>query len=260
MEWTFILQIGLPVVFMAFVAEYFDSTLGMGYGTSLTPILLLLGYQPMQIVPCILLSELFTGIFAGLIHSKMGNVNLLPHGTLNVKNNQVKFLSNLKSYLPHHLKISLLIAACSIIGTVGAVLLAVSLPKFYVKFYIGLLILTMGILILVTNKKVYKFSWKKIVGLSVVASFNKGMSGGGYGPVVTSGQLLSGIDGKNAIGITSFAEGVTCMVGLIMYLSMNQIIDWTLAPFLVFGGMLSVPLAGITVKTVSYTHLTLPTN
>ena len=248
MEWTFILQIGLPVVFMAFVAEYFDSTLGMGYGTSLTPILLLLGYQPMQIVPCILLSELFTGIFAGLIHNKMGNVNLLPQRRLNVKNSQVNFISNLKSFLPHHLKISLLIAACSIIGTVGAVLIAVSLPKFYVKLYIGLLIFTMGILILITNKKVYKFSWKKIVGLSVVASFNKGMSGGGYGPVVTSGQLLSGVNGKNAIGITSFAEGLTCLVGLIMYLSMNQTIDWTLAPFLVFGGMLSVPLAGITVK------------
>ena len=43
MEWTFILQVGLPIVFMAFVAEYFDSSLGMGYGTSLTPILLLLG-------------------------------------------------------------------------------------------------------------------------------------------------------------------------------------------------------------------------
>jgi len=257
MEWTFILHVGLPIVFMAFVAEYFDSTLGMGYGTSLTPILLLLGYQPMQIVPCILLSELFTGISAGLIHNKMGNVNLLPQRKLNVKNSQVNFISNIKSYLPKHLKISLLIAACSIIGTVGAVLIAVSLPKFYVKLYIGLLILIMGILILVTNKKVYKFSWKKIVGLSVVASFNKGMSGGGYGPVVTSGQLLSGINGKNAIGITSFAEGLTCLVGLIMYLSLNKAIDWTLAPFLVVGGMLSVPLAGITVKKMNTDKLRL---
>jgi hypothetical protein len=29
------------------------------------------------------------------------------------------------------------------------------------------------------------------------------MSGGGYGPVVTGGQLLSGVNGKNAIAITS---------------------------------------------------------
>ena len=257
MEWTFILHVGLPVVLMAFVAEYFDSTLGMGYGTSLTPILLLLGYQPMQIVPCVLLSELFTGIFAGLIHNKMGNVNLLPKRMPNLKNSQVNFISNLKSYLPKHLKISLLIAACSIIGTVAAVLIAVSLPMFYVKVYIGVLILTMGILILITSNKVFKFSWGKIVGLSVVASFNKGMSGGGYGPVVTSGQMLSGVNGKNAIGITSFAEGLTCLVGLIVYLSLNKTIDWTLAPFLVIGGMLSVPLAGITVKRMKTEKLRL---
>jgi len=53
---------------------------------------------------------------------------------------------------------------------------------------------------------------------------------------------------KKRICITSFAEGLTCLVGLIMYLSLNKAIDWTLAPFLVFGGILSVPLAGITVK------------
>jgi len=248
MEWSFILQIGLPIVLMAFVAEYFDSTLGMGYGTSLTPILLLLGYQPMQIVPCILLSELFTGIFAGLIHNKMGNVHLFTGEKHDFRNSQLNFISNLKSYLPKDLKIALLIAMCSMVGTVAAVIIAVSLPKFYVKLNIGILILTMGLLILITSKKVFKFSWKKIIGLSVVASFNKGMSGGGYGPVVTSGQLLSGVDGKSAIGITSFAEGLTCLVGLIMYISMNQAIDWTLAPFLVVGGMLSVPLSGITVK------------
>ena len=207
MEWTFILQVGLPVIFMAFVAEYFDSSLGMGYGTSLTPILLLLGYQPMQIVPCILLSELFTGIFAGLIHNKMGNVNLLPKRMPNLKNSQVNFISNLKSYLPRHLKISLLIAMCSIVGTVGAVLIAVSLPKFYVKLYIGLLILAMGILILITHKKTYKFSWGRIVGLSVVASFNKGMSGGRYGPVVTSGQLISELMGKMQLVLLLLLKG-----------------------------------------------------
>ena len=257
MEWSFILQIGLPIVVMAFVAEYFDSTLGMGYGTSLTPILLLIGYQPMQIVPCILLSELFTGIFAGFIHHKMGNVNLLPSAHTQTEKKQKNFIEAFKSRLPKHLKISLLIASCSIVGTVAAVVIAVSLPKFYVKLYIGILIFCMGVLILVTSKKSFKFSWGKIVGLSVIASFNKGMSGGGYGPVVTSGQLLSGVNGKNAIGITSFAEGLTCLVGLIVYLSLNSAIDWTLAPFLVLGGMLSVPLSGITVRKMKTEKLRL---
>ncbi len=247
MDWSFVVQVGLPIVFMAFVAEYFDSTLGMGYGTSLTPILLLFGFQPMQIVPSILLSELFTGIAAGFVHHTMGNVILFPQRRMGYKR-QLNFTANLREYLPLHLKISLLIAFCSMIGTFGAVILAVELPTFIVKLYIAVLIFSMGILILITQKLTFKFSWKKIVGLSVVASFNKGISGGGYGPIITSGQLLAGINGKNAVGITSFAEGLTCFVGLIVYVFITESIDWTLAPFLVIGGLLSVPFSGFTVK------------
>ena len=43
---------------------------------------------------------------------------------------------------------------------------------------------------------------------STIASFNKGTSGGGYGSVVTGGQLPAGVDGENAVGITSIAEGL----------------------------------------------------
>ncbi len=248
MDWSFALHTGVIIILMAFVAEYFDSTLGMGYGTSLTPILLLMGYEPMQIVPCILLSELFTGLAASIVHDKMGNVQLFPRKNGNIKVSRLGFFKHIHNYIPQHLKISLLIGFCSILGTVAAVLIAVSLPKFYVKLYIGILISLMGILILVTSRMNFKFSWFKITGLSILASFNKGISGGGYGPVVTSGQLLSGVNGKNAIGITSLAESLTCLVGLIMYLLSGLKIDWRLAPFLVVGGLLSVPLSGISVK------------
>ena len=36
-----------------------------------------------------------------------------------------------------HLKIALIIAACSVVGTVASVLLALNLPQFYLKMYIG---------------------------------------------------------------------------------------------------------------------------
>ena len=49
--------VGLCIAFIAFLAEYVDSTLGMGYGTTLTPVLLLMGYEPMQVVPAVLLSN-----------------------------------------------------------------------------------------------------------------------------------------------------------------------------------------------------------
>ena len=77
------------------------------------------------------------------------------------------------------------------------------------------------------------------------------MSGGGYGPVVTGGQLLSGVSGKNAVGITSLAEGITCAVGVMSYFLIKGNVNWRLAPFLVTGGVLSVPLSALTVKKTS---------
>lgn len=248
------LGFGIIIAIIAFISEYTDSTLGMGYGTILTPLLLLMGFDPLQIVPSILLSELITGISAGVLHHKAGNVYLRPK-TINpfkamkkIKENGVK--DSVKRGLPLHLKVALLIAVCSVVGVVAAVFLAINLPKFYLKLYIGILISVIGIFILVTLKKNYKFSWKKITLLGVIASFNKGISGGGYGPVVTGGQILSGIDGRKAIGITSLAEGFTCLAGIIVYLIVKPGIDWVLAPFLVVGAILSVPLSVFTVKKI----------
>ncbi|MHC4295361.1 MAG: sulfite exporter TauE/SafE family protein [Planctomycetota bacterium] len=250
---------GIIIAVIAFLAEYVDSTFGMGYGTTLTPVLLLMGYEPMQVIPAVLLSELLTGLLAGLAHHKAGNVDFKPKS-----HNGKSLLANLRALgyvetarqsLPQHLKVALLIAACSVVGTLAAVFAAVSINKFYLKLYIGVMVLVMGILILCSRKKDRSFSWKRITGLGLVASFNKGMSGGGYGPVVTGGQILSGVEGKNAIGITSLAEGLTCVVGFAAFLLMKSIQNWTLFPFLCIGAILSVPLSAYTVRRIKASHL-----
>ena len=250
------LGIGLAILGIAFVAEYIDSTLGMGYGTTLTPLLLLMDFEPLQIVPAILLSELLSGIFAAFLHHKHGNVYF---DFRNDHEHKIRKRLGKIGYIPKSksAKIALVLALLSIIGTVAAVLVAVNIPKFYLKLYIGVLVLVMGILILIKHGKKSKFSWKKIIGLGVIASFNKGMSGGGYGPVVTSGQILSGLKTKAAIGITSLAEGLTCLVGVITYLLITSSINWSLAPFLVIGAIFSVPLSAYTVKIMKTKRLTL---
>jgi uncharacterized membrane protein YfcA len=58
----------IPLMLLAFVCELVDSSLGMGYGTTLTPILLIAGYEPIEIVPAVLFSECITGIVAGILH------------------------------------------------------------------------------------------------------------------------------------------------------------------------------------------------
>jgi len=222
-------EFSILIIFLAFICEYVDSSLGMGYGTTLTPLLLIMGYNPLQIVPAILLSELVTGLSAAFFHHKFKNSNFKIGST--------------------DFKIATVMAGCSIIGALAAVFIALNLPVFYIKLYIGLVIFSMGVFILVSLNRKYKFSWKKIVSLGLLAAFNKGISGGGYGPLVTGGQILSGVKSKNAIGITSLAEGLTCLVGVITYLIFtDHTIEWHLAPSLVLGAILSVPFAAYTVK------------
>ncbi|MBL7131050.1 MAG: sulfite exporter TauE/SafE family protein [Candidatus Omnitrophica bacterium] len=140
------------------------------------------------------------------------------------------------------LKIALLLGTCSVAGTIFAVLTAVKLSKFW------LIIFTMGLTILFTLNKNYKFSWKKITILGLIASFNKGLSAGGYGPVVTGGQLLSGVQTKSTVGITSLAEGLTCFVGLVTYFATVPNLNLKIAPYNLAGAILAVPFAAFTVK------------
>ena len=245
----------VAIVVLAFGCEFIDSTLGMGYGTTLTPLFLILGFSPMQVVPVILLSELVSGLLAGFCHHREGNVDFKPK-TTNVSEaiEKVRALGCVESFkrgIPLHLKVALLLAVCSIAGTVVAVLIAINIPKFWLKLYIGCLVLAMGVIVLVCLNRGFRFSWKKIAFLGLVASFNKGMSGGGYGPVVTSGQILAGVEGKSAIGITSLAEGLTCLVGVVTYIiASKDLLDWTLARWVVIGAALSVPLSAKTVKVL----------
>ena len=232
------IEIIFYISIIAFFCEYMDSTLGMGYGTTLTPLLLLIGYSPLEIVPAVLLSEFITGITAGFFHHKLKNVNL------NMYSNDFK--------------IAIVLSVCSIVGVIIAVFLAVNIPKKILKLYIGVLVLIIGMVILMTYNKTYIFSWKKIIGIGTLASFNKGISGGGYGPLVCGGQILSGVDAKPAIGITSFAEGLTCLVGVIVYLLSGNIIFWaTLAPSVIVGAVFSVPFATYTVSRINTRNMKL---
>ena len=225
------------IIIMAFICELVDSSLGMGYGTALTPVLLLMGYGPLVVVPAVLFSEMITGFLAGLFHHEFGNVNFRPDS--------------------RDSKIMAVLAALSIVGTVLAVFIAVNIPKWLLTAYIGVLVLVMGLIVLLNRNRTFKFSWKRIGGLGFIAAFNKGMSGGGYGPVVTSGQVLAGVRGRSAVGIASLAEGVASLAGFIMFAVMGNPFPWELAPSLVVGAMLSAPLAAYIVSRIPAGRLTL---
>lgn len=249
-------SIFIIVFIISLLAEYMDATIGMGYGTTLTPILLLMGFSPLQIVPAILMAQFMAGIFAAFLHHSAGNVHFDFNNDSEHK--IVKRFGKL-GYIPksNESKIATVLIISSMIGVVLAVYIAVILPVFYLKLYIAILVILMGIIIIIKHKTKNKISWRKIIGLGTLASFNKGISGGGYGPLIVSGQILSGVDSKKSIGITALAEGVTCFIGVIAYFIIGANVDWRLAPCLVSGSLISVPLSVYTVKKMPIKQFTL---
>jgi len=240
---------------LAFVAELIDSSLGMGYGTTLTPLLLALGFLPLQIVPAVLVSELFSGLLATFLFHRLRIIRLDfrndPEAAMAARLGKLGYIPRSQDS-----KIALVLIACSVLGTVIAVSVALSLSMFWLKLIIGTIVFLMGAVILLKRNDRMRFSWKRILCLGAVAAFNKGLSGGGYGPLVTSGQVLSGVKSKNSVAICSFAEAFTCLIGVSAYLVSGHSVDWTLAPVLTAGSLCSVPLAALIVKRIEVRQFT----
>ncbi|TFF92241.1 hypothetical protein EU546_07735, partial [Candidatus Thorarchaeota archaeon] len=94
-----------------------------------------------------------------------------------------------------------------------------------------------------------------------IASLNKSISGGGYGPIVAGGQILTGRDGTRAIGTTAVAEAATTATSYIVYEVLGRT-PVTLDTFLglegplVLGALLSAPVSAYVLKRVHPRRLT----
>jgi len=323
------------LIILAFVFELLDASLGIGFGTTLTPVLLIIGLSVSNVVPSILLAELFAGIVAIIFHTLLKNVKL---GTKRVfrrrkkrgrrrkaKQNQKELpvatsassakdqtpaktlspddssssiekveeeiiiedeeelttideeefeevpLEN-KSFLEKLRNLTTdtkVIGILSVVGLIAAIIAAVlnvlfdynEWFNFSVKIYIGIMVLSMGILVLAFRNKQMKLSMKRIIALGVLAGFNKGLSGGGYRPVTVAGQLLSGRRSKNALASTTFSKTIVCFVGIIAYILGHVIqnlhaglpVTWEyleLAPYLTIGTIVAAPIGAFITKSV----------
>jgi uncharacterized membrane protein YfcA len=227
----------LLVAVLAFFLEVIDASFGMGYGTILTPAMLMLGFDALEVVPAIIASQFVGDFLAVFFHHRFKNVDMSPGS--------------------QDLRVGLTLAVFSLLGSVAAVLFALRLSKFALNLYIGVLVAVVGVVVLASDERSRNFSWLRLLFLGSIASFNKGLSGGGYGPVVTAGQILTGVEPRAAIGITSLAEGVTCIAAVLTYGFSGKTIDWSLALALAVGVALSTPVAAFIVKKLHSKHLKL---
>jgi len=253
MELTFIVIIGIAVT--SFLCEYMDASLGMGYGTTLTPLLLLAGFSPLQIVPAVLIGQMAGGIVGGICHHKFGNIKLDFRRDEELIKRKLRGLG----YIPTSpdSKVVFFLAIFGILGSLVAVFVAVNIPNLVLKTYIGVMVLAIGLMILFRRNHEFTFSWIRLIVIGLISSFNKGISGGGYGPLVTGGQIISGRDVRGSVGSTTMAEAFVCIVAFLGYLIVGENIYWKLAATTSIGSILAGPFASLTVKKMQTKRLKL---
>jgi uncharacterized membrane protein YfcA len=224
------------VVLLAIIFEFLDSAAGMGYGTAFTPLLLIMGYDPMQIVPVIMIQQACAGLISSYIHREFGNI-------------EWKFKPMSES-----VRLWLIIAiagSVAVIFSISSVYAILKLAKVWIKLYVCMLLLAMGVISIIHARRSGSYHPRRMLFFGALAGFNKGIGGGGYGPVVTIGGILSGIPAKSMMAVTALSEGTVCVVSiLVWFLLMNTgvKIDFILLPSMMLGSTLAVLAAPYAVR------------
>jgi len=187
----------LGILLAAFITALIDTSLGMGYGTILSPILLIMEYPPEVVVPTILFSQLIVDIASGITH-------------ISVKN-----------FTRKDVKVTLYVTIPAISFVILGVFLNINLPSIITKIYIGLIVTIFGLLLLLGKR--FKKTSKRIIFLAFLAGFNKGFMGGGFGPIIVPGQITLKLDVRPSISIASIAEAPVCITGLLVFLLLNKL-------------------------------------
>lgn len=226
-----ILETFLIVALLAFICEWIDSAIGMGYGTILSPVLVILGFPPLLVVPSILITQALGGFSASIFHHKQGNARFCFRGGMSDDTKTVFYISSL-----------------GVFAVILAVFIGSAVSKTFLSTYIGILVLIMGLLILLNFRFAYSTGKMLIVG--IVSAFNKGLSGGGFGPIVTGGQIVLGKEHKQAIACTTAAEPLICFAGFITYLILKGMPDFSLIFSLGAGAILAGPAGALTTKKI----------
>lgn len=223
----------LIALILGFLGGLFDNSFGMGYGL-LSPIFVLLGFNLLVIVPTLLLSQAMTGFSGTIFHAINKNIRF-------------------KSGESRQSKIYFLFTITGITGTVLAVIFAINFSELIILIYIGSMMILLGFIVI--SKFHFNGSWNKLLAISVVAGFNKAISGGGYGPLVTSGQMMTGSSVRDSVGITQFSESTISMIAFLLYFIVNDLVQMMLtvqlAIIMVLSGMFSAPIGALIARKLN---------
>ena len=219
------------VVLIAMLFEFMDASAGMGFGTALTPLLLVLGFDPLQIVPAVMIQQGVAGLVGAFLHREFGNV-------------EWKFKP-----MSETVKLWIIIGvtgSLAVLFSITAIYAVFKVAKVWIQLYVAILLVGMGVVSLLQARKDRPYRPRRMFGFAALAGFNKGVGGGGYGPVTTVGGLMSGVPVKSMLAVTAICEGTVSTVAILVWALMltgGVTIDYVLLPSLMLATMFSAVAA-----------------
>lgn len=229
----------------AFVFQTMDASFGSGFGTLSVPFLILLGLPVIDAVFITLITNAIVGIIGGFAFHYLKVADLREK-----KNKRLLF--------------SVLIPG--LIGTIVAVFSVVNIPPIVVELYIALLLIILGIYVIAKKiqapdtltklKRWWKERPKNPLSLSLLyafAGFNKGMGGGGYGMVATSGMLLSQIKPRRAVTIVMITEAILSVSAILLYIFLDSgaTANYAVLAAMIIGALPAFGVAAPILKKIS---------
>ncbi|MDG4657411.1 sulfite exporter TauE/SafE family protein [Ectobacillus antri] len=223
----------LVFIFIGFMAQLIDGSLGMAYGVTSTTLLLTFGVAPAMASASVHLAEVVTTAASGASHIKFGNVD-------------------------RHMVLRLILPG-AVGAFVGACFLS-NLPGDLVKPYVSLFLLTLGIYILfrflsqpITPPDGKKLTNKQLVPLGLIAGFFDATGGGGWGPITTPVLLTKrNVAPRKVIGTVDtaeFAVALAATIGFVLSLGWGQV-NWFWVGTLMAGGLVAAPIAAWLVRII----------
>lgn len=229
--------VDVPVAFYYFLAAGFvfaliDGAIGMSYGVTSTTFSLSMGIPPASASTAVHLSEILSNGIAGVMHYKMGNVNM---------------------------RLFKLLVIPGIIGAmIGAFLLS-SLEHYnhFIKPLISIYTLILGLVILLKafNLKRPKGATKKKFTNIGTLGFGGGLvdaiGGGGWGSIVLSTLIAGGRHARFSLGAVKASRFFVAVMSSLTFVTMLKGLHWEAIGGLVIGSAIASPIAARVANRIS---------
>ena len=207
-------------VLVGFLAQMVDGALGMAYGITATTVLLAQGVSPAAASASVHTAEMFTTAASGASHWRFGNVDTA-------------------------LLLQLAVPGMTG-GILGAALLA-HVPGDRFRPVVAVYLLAAGLVVLVRGlggvRQRARPGPARTIACGGIAGFLDAAGGGGWGLIVTSTMVWSGLTPRYAIGTACLTEFfVTTAISLMFFATIGMTM-WKVILGLIIGGVIAAPIA-----------------